>query len=127
NQWGGPGPYVPNNVTTVPDYFLARVGVALGEPLEWKGGSVQLGLRLEGQPVSDLIGSDAGFRRPGFSLAVEPGLAYSFGKASVFLSVPITIHRHRWLSVDEKRVGRTSAVSAAFADYNVLTGISYRF
>lgn len=127
NQWSGAGPYVPNPVTTVPDYFLSRVGVALGEPLGWKNSSLQLGLRLEGQPVGDLLGSDKGFRRPGYTLAFEPGVAYSFGKTSVFLSVPLTIYRVRWLSVDEKRVGRTSAVSAAFADYNVLAGVAYRW
>lgn len=127
NQWSGAGPYVPNSVTTVPDYFLARAGVAVGEPLGWKRTSLQLGLRLEGQPVGDLFGSDAGFRRPGYTLAFEPGLAHAFGKMSVFVSVPLTIYRVRWLSVDEKRVGRTSAVSAAFADYNLLAGVAYRW
>lgn len=127
NQWSGAGPYVPNSVTTVPDYFLGRVGVAIGEPLNWTGGSVQLGFRVEGQPVRDLFGSDEGFRRPGYTLAFEPGLAYTFGKTSVFLSVPLTIYRRRWLSVDEANAGRTSAVSAAFADYNILAGVTRRW
>lgn len=127
NQWSGAGPYVPDSVTTVPDYFLSRAGLAIGDPLGWRHGSAQLGFRIEGQPVHDLIGSDAGFRRPGYTLAVEPGLAYSFGQTSLFLSVPLTIYRMRWKSVDEIRAGRTSAVSAAFADYNILTGITHRW
>lgn len=127
NQWSGAGPYVPNPVSSVPDYFLGRAGVALGEPLGWKGGSLLLGVRIEGQPAKDLIGSNAGFRRPGYTFAVEPGLGHSFGSWSVFVSVPITTYRVRWLSVDEKRAGRTRAVSAAFADYNVLAGVTHRW
>ena len=127
NQWSGPGPYVPDSTTSVPDYFLGRAGLTLADPVGWKRGTALLGLRIEGQPVRDLIGSNSGFRRPGFSLAVEPGLAYSFSKISVFLTVPVTIHRHRWKSVDEIRAGRVNAVSAAFADYNILTGMSYRW
>ena len=127
NQWTGAGPYVPNPVTSVPDYFLVRAGVAVGEPLGVKNGSFQFGLRMEGQPVRDVLGSSEGFRRPGYTLAVEPGVAYSFGRTSVFLSVPLTVYRMRWLSVDEERAGRTTAVSAAFADYNVLAGVTYRW
>lgn len=127
NQWSGAGPYVPNTTTSVPDYFLARAGLAIGEPLGWRGGSVQLGLRIEGQPVHDLFGGDGGFRRPGYTLAFEPGLAHSFGKSSVFVSVPLTVYRQRWRSVDEQRAGRPRAVSAAFADYNILAGYSHRW
>lgn len=127
NQWSGAGPYVPNPVTSVPDYFLARGGATFGEPLGWKGGTALLGLRLEGQPVRDLIGNNAGFRRPGYTLAIEPGVAYSFEKMSVFVSVPLTVYRRRWMSVDEEKAGRTKAVSAAFADYNVLAGVTYRW
>ena len=127
NQWGGPGPYVPDPVTSVPDYFLGRAGLALAEPAGWTGGSALLGFRIEGQPVHDLIGSNSGFRRPGFTLAFEPGIGYGWAKWSTFLSVPITIYRERWRSVDELRAGRTSAVSAAFADYNIIAGITRRW
>ncbi len=127
NQWTGAGPYVPNTDSSVPDYFIARAGFSVGQPLGVQGLSLQLGLRMEGQPPRDVIGSDAGFRRPGFSLAVEPGVAYSFGATSIFVSVPITTYRHRWLSVDENRAGRTNAVSAAFADHNIMAGITHRF
>jgi hypothetical protein len=127
NQWSGSGPYVPNIDTTIPDYFVGRAGFTFIDPLGWKKGTALLGLRIEGQPVHDVFGSDEGFRRPGYSLSVEPGVAYSFSKVNVFLSVPITIYRQRWLSVDEERAGRTTAVSAAFADYNIIAGMSYRW
>lgn len=127
NQEFGPGPYVPNRSTSVPDYFLGRLGFAFPRPFDIRNLSLQSGLRIEGQPVRDIIGGDAGFRRPGYSLAAEPGLAYSFGRSNLFLSVPITIRRRRWLSRDEELAGRLSAVSAAFANYNVLVGLSHRF
>jgi hypothetical protein len=127
NQWSGAGPYVPNPVTSVPDYFLGRAGFAIGNPLGWSGGSFQLGMRAEGQPVRDLIGSNSGFRRPGASISVEPGIGYGFGKWSVFASVPITVYRFRWRSVDEKKAGYNNAVSAAFADYNFIAGVTRRW
>lgn len=127
NQDFGPGPYVPTNVTSVPDYFLGRTGVAFPEPFKVKHLSFQSGLRIEGQPIRDLIGGDGGFRRPGYSLAFEPGLSHTQGDSSIYMSVPITIYRRRWLSVDEQFARRTSAVSAAFADYNFLLGYARRF
>lgn len=132
NQEFGSGPYVPNRNTSVPDYFLARSGLAYAQPFHWKGFSSSLGLRIEGQPVRDFIGDDDGFRRPGYSLAVEPGAAYVRGRSAFYVSVPITVYRRRWMSVDEERrggqpFGRLRAVSAAFADYNVLAGYSRRF
>jgi hypothetical protein len=138
NQMLGPGPYVPNTRSSVPDYYLVRSGISVSGPLGWKRGSAQIGLRLEGQPVRDILGSDAGFRRPGRSLAIEPGLAHSFGKASLYVSVPVTLYRGRPLSVDEEKRAnqnaaasnppgqKTNAVSAAFADVNVLVGFSFR-
>jgi hypothetical protein len=127
NQWSGAGPYVPDRVTSVPDYFLTRAGLAFGEPLGWHRGSFQIGLRAEGQPVRDLIGNASGFRRPGCTLSVEPGFGYGFGQWTAFFSLPVTIERVRWLSVDERQAGRKNAVSAAFADYNFIGGVSRRW
>lgn len=39
----------------------------------------------------------------------------------------VTIRRVRYKSLDEDLAGRSSAVSAAFADYNILAGYSIRF
>lgn len=127
NQEFGSGPYVPNNRSSVPDYYLARLGVAFPRPFGWGNVATSFGLRIEGQPVHDLIGPSGGFRRPGYTLAIEPGLSYARWKSLWSLSVPITIRRVRYNSVDEDLAGRTSAVSAAFADYNILAGYSVRF
>jgi hypothetical protein len=140
NQQLGPGPYVEDHQTSIPDYYLVRAGYGVAEPWGWKYGSSQIGLRLEGQPVRDIIGDESGFRRPGYTLAVEPGVAYSIGtRSSIYLSVPLTIYRGRPLSVDEEVRATenqntstppglsTDPVSAAFADYNVLAGFTYRW
>jgi hypothetical protein len=127
NQWSGAGPYVPDPVTSVPDYFLGRAGVTLAEPLGIRAASALLGVRAEGQPIRDLIGNNSGFRRPGCTVAIEPGAGYGFGKWSAFLSVPITVYRMRWRSVDELYAGRRKAVTAAFADYNIIAGVTRRW
>jgi len=126
NQEFGSGPYVPNDRSSVPDYYLARLGVAFPRPFGWDNLATSFGLRLEGQPVHDVFGSSGGFRRPGYTMAIEPGLSFSRWKSLWSVSVPITIRRVRYKSVDEDLDGRTSAVSAAFADYNILLGYSLR-
>lgn len=45
------GPYVPDSVSSVSDYFLGGVGFTLNEPLGWKSGTALFGLRIEGRPV----------------------------------------------------------------------------
>lgn len=127
NQEFGSGPYVPNDRTSVPDYYLARLGGAVPRPFGIPGLATTLGLRIEGQPVHDLFGGSEGFRRPGYTLAVEPGLSFAKWNSQWNLSVPLTIRRVRYKSLDEDLDGRTSAVSAAFADYNILVGYSLLF
>ena len=59
-----------------PDQYAARAGVFYMTPVS--GLSVFLGGRIEGVPATDLIGSSAGYRRPGYAVAVEPGVGYNF-------------------------------------------------
>jgi hypothetical protein len=127
NQEFGPGPYVPNDHSSVPDYYLARGGGAFPRPFGLDNVATSLGLRIEGQPVHDVFGHSGGFRRPGYTLAIEPGLNFERWGSLFSLSVPVTIKRVRYKSVEEDLDGRTSAVSAAFADYNILAGYSMLF
>lgn len=127
NQEFGAGPYVPNDRSSVPDYYLARVGGGVPQPFGIPNLATSLGLRIEGQPVHDLFGASGGFRRPGYTLAVEPGLSYARWGSQWNLSVPVTIRRVRRKSLDEDLAGRANAVSAAFADYNILAGYTASF
>ena len=111
-----------------PDQFGLRLGAFYSNH---SGMSAYLGGRVEGVPSSDLIGSSEGYRRPGFAVSVEPGLAYSTGGFSVFASVPYALYRNRTQSFQDKERTAQSGMyrhgDAAFADFLINLGFSYRF
>jgi hypothetical protein len=79
-------------VNSVPDQYLARVGgsMAIGKRL-----AVVATYRVEGQRRYDLIGDSHGFRRPGVSMFVEPGVTIVTGARTVSFTVPIAFYRDR--------------------------------
>jgi hypothetical protein len=107
---------------SIADQYLARVGVSYGSP---KGWGLSLGGRLEGVPSYDLIGSSAGFRRPGYAVSVEPALSYSRGPHTLSFAVPIAAYRNRTRSAPDHDFGRHG--DAAFADYIFLLGYWRKF
>jgi len=106
------------------DSYLLRVGVSCGI---WpaKGLSLSLGGRLEGVPVEDWFGGSEGFRRPGYAVSIEPGIAWQYRKFSISVTAPVAIERNRERSVSDLRTGRHG--DAAFADYLITGSVSYRF
>lgn len=90
-----------------------------------RGTSAGFGVRWEGVPVHDLIGSSAGFRRPGYAVSLEPSLSWAHGASSVYLSVPFAVYRNRLISVPGVADGTHG--DAAFAKYVVLLGYSHGF
>jgi hypothetical protein len=120
----------PDPVTaylSIADQFAARVGVGTAAG---KFG-LSLAARMEGVPSSDLIGGDMGRRRPGYSIAIEPGLSYSWKTSSVSVSVPYLVRRVRTQALADKlesiETGHKEIGDAAFADYVVVLGYSKRF
>ncbi len=116
---------------SVADQFVARVGMNFSA-LPIKNFAVGLGMRAEGIPNKDLIGGSNGFRRPGFIVSVEPGIAYQHGKFAFSVNVPYALYRKRTRSVadiaggnDANGIPRNG--DAAFADYSVNVGVAYRF
>jgi hypothetical protein len=87
--------------------------------------AISFGGRIEGVPPKDLWGASNGFRRPGYAVSIEPGIAFSFHRHTVGLSAPIAIWRERQRSVPEADNGTHG--DASFADYLILLGYSYRF
>jgi hypothetical protein len=113
---------------SIADQYAARIGV--GMPVS-KSISVSLAGRLEGVPSSDLIGGDLGRRRPGYSVAIEPGVSVSWRHSLISLSVPYLVRRVRTQNISDKlateKTGKFTNGDAAFADYVVIFGISRRF
>lgn len=119
--------YTYGTVThSVPDQYMARVG----GNFTFDRLTASAGMRFECIPSRDLIGGSSGFRRPGTVLSVEPGASYRFKRMSVFATVPVAIKRDRTQSNADKIQTRLTGVyrqgDAAFADYSVNAGLSFR-
>lgn len=117
-------------VMSIPDTYLARAGVECAPP-ELRGFSLSLAARIEGVMVRDLIGDSTGFRRPGYTIAIEPGIGYSRRTWSARLYVPVAVKRNRLQSVPDKfqtaATGNYSQGDAAFADYLIAMNWSARW
>ena len=86
--------------------------------------------RAEGVAVYDLTGGSNGFRRPGYSVAVEPGISINRKKWSARLYVPYAIQRDRLQSYPDKlktwSTGVYSQGDAAFANYLIILSFGYK-
>lgn len=112
---------------SVADQFAARVG--LSQSLSFIPGlSVMLGGRVEGVPAIDAFGGSSGFRRPGYIVSVEPGLAYMRHKTSIAATIPVAVYRNRITSYADRLdpVGLKHG-DAAFADYLISVNVSRWF
>jgi hypothetical protein len=118
------GTYRSNDPVTgrfsIADQYQLRGGVTHVVSRQ-HGLSASLGLRWEGVPALDIIGGDAGFRRPGYTVSVEPGISYMTARDSFSLSVPVAISRSRQKSYADRLSGGHG--DAAFADF--LINFSY--
>ena len=112
---------------SVPDQYMARGGMNV----TYERLTLSAGARFECVPSSDLIGGDGGFRRPGYVLSVEPGFAYNTRQFTFFATVPVALERNRTQSNGDKLRTEDTGVyahgDAAFADYAIFAGVSFRF
>lgn len=112
---------------SVPDQFMARAGANL----TFNRFTASAGIRLEGIPSSDLIGGDGGFRRPGYVVSAEPGVSYMAKKGTFFATLPVALVRNRTKSNGDKLRSAAEKIDAhgdaAFADYLINIGFSFRF
>jgi len=111
-----------------PDQYGARLGVFWAFAESW---NLYAGGRAEGIPASDIVGGSGGFRRPGYAISAEPGIAYATPAWTIFASVPIAAYRNRTQSTIDKIRTEQRGVhvqgDAAFADVLFNLSISYRF
>ena len=112
---------------SVPDQYMIRGG----GNFSYEALTLSAGVRMECIPSSDLIGGDGGFRRPGYVLSFEPGMAFSMKKVTAFATVPVAFERNRTQSNGDKLRTEATGVhaqgDAAFADYSINVGLSFRF
>lgn len=122
-----------------PDQYFGRAGfmaaVDKNENL-----TVSLAGRFEGIPAYDAFGGQVAYRRPGYVIAVEYGLSYRLGKHGFSLFIPYNVVKNRIQSAADiaSQNLQNSVITdpnkyvhvqgdAAFADYSINVGYSYRF
>jgi hypothetical protein len=108
-------------IWSVGDAYVAKIGAGY---TVWPsaGLTATLAMRLEGTPTRDLIGSSKGERRPGYAVAVEPGLVWAKDGWVVSFSTPVAVYRNRTTTF-----GAGDPGDAAFADFITMLGVSKRF
>ncbi|HOX82955.1 MAG TPA: hypothetical protein PLJ60_18185 [Chryseolinea sp.] len=126
------------NLYASPDQYFVRAGfmTTVGKA---KSLTLSLGGRFEGIPAYDALGGQVAYRRPGYVIAIEPGVTYSRGRHSVSLFVPFNIVRNRIQSAADiaNQDLKNSVITdesekvhvqgdAAFADYSISVNYSYR-
>ena len=127
------------NIYASPDQYFARAGV-MTSLLKSKKLTVSLAGRIEGIPAYDVLGGQVAYRRPGYVVAIEPGLSYRAGQHSISLFVPYNVVKDRIQSAEDiasqnlknanvTDVNKMAHVQgdAAFADYSISLGYAYRF
>jgi hypothetical protein len=109
---------------SVPDVYSFRSGVSASL---WRrrGISASLGPRLDGIPQRDLVGGSNGFRRPGYSLYLEPGIVVSTGRSTWSFNVPVRVHQDFQRSLADIEHG--SAGGGDLAKFLLLIGYTVRF
>jgi hypothetical protein len=116
-----------DNGMSITDQYMARGGFTYVISRK-HAVALSFGGRIEGVPVEDLngdAGNQEGFRRPGFSVAVEPGINWMPGKWNVALNAPLRVYANRERSYWDQIKGRHG--DAAFADYLLTFSVSRIF
>jgi hypothetical protein len=116
---------------SIADSYLGRMGLEY-TVLPKYGLTFSLGPRIEGVPVYDLVGGSDWFRRPGYSISVEPGIMAQVKGWRLALYAPYAFYNNRERSVPDLQNGRTASSGrdggdAAFADYQILFSVARFF
>jgi hypothetical protein len=120
------GVVAPGAVT---DEYSAHAGLTV-DALPRRGMlELSVGGRIDGVPVHDLVGGgDASFRRPGYAMYFDPGIALRSGsplspRGSTFtLGIPIRVNQNRMRSALD--TANAKAGGGDFARFLVFAGYS---
>ncbi len=115
-----------NRFWAAPDVYSLRTGFSYGIKAE-PAISMSLGGRMDGTMVRDLVGGRTDFyRKPGYTMYLDPGLALQSGPNEFTLNVPVRV-RHNYLTMLIND-GQTVRVGAGgVPDYLIYAGFSRRF
>jgi hypothetical protein len=117
----GDNPYF--RTMSITDQYMARAGLICHADPQ-KSLSAGLGVRVEGVPATDLVGGNEGFRRPGYTVSIEPGISISWGSWDAAFAIPVAIYRNRVPDLTGTWEGRgRSPGDASFADYMITASI----
>jgi hypothetical protein len=133
---GNPDTHVVAAYGVVPlaatDEYSAHVGLTF-DALPRQGLTMSLGGRIDGIPIHNLIeNQDSSFRRPGYSVYVEPAWTYTLRRSPLSpigktftLSIPIRVGQNRERSVLDVSHGKY--LGGDFAKYLVFLGYTRPF
>jgi hypothetical protein len=109
---------------SVPDVYSVRSGVSAAL---WRsrGISASLGPRIDGIPLRDFVGASGGFRRPGYSLYLDPGVVVTAKRSTWSINVPLRIHQDFQRSLAD--IERGAAGGGDLAKSLLLIGYTVRF
>lgn len=109
----------------VPDVYSGRLGGAYLLPF-LEGIVLTAGGRINGITTRDIIGGgDLYFRRPGYEVYVEPGLAWTRGANTASFSVPLRVYQNKLDSLLDVSLKRH--IGADFAPFLVIASYGRRF
>jgi hypothetical protein len=74
-----------------------------------------------------LIGGSDGYRIPGYSVSVEPGISISRGRDFLGLTAPVAIYRKGLPAVPDVRTHSPFVGLASFADFQINLTYSHIF
>ena len=80
---------------------------------------------LDGIPIRDFVGGSGGFRRPGYTLYLNPGIVVSAGRSTWSINVPVRVHQNFERSLADVAPG--SAGGGDLTKYLLLVEYSVRF
>jgi hypothetical protein len=111
------------DIYSVPDLYTARLGgnMVMNNVTLWAG------VRMEGAPVQDLLGSSNGQRRAGKIVSVEPGINYKHKNITFYLFLPFPVFRETKQTVPDKRMSdytqKEVPSPGGFANYQIFIGV----
>lgn len=127
------------NLYASPDQYFGRAGFMASIDKN-QHLSFSLAGRIEGIPAYDALGGQVAYRRPGYVVAFEYGLSYRLGKHGFTLFIPYNFIKNRIQSaadIADQNLQNSMITDpakyvhiqgdAAFADYSINVGYTYRF